>query len=76
MKEFIETLIKQLVDKPEKVQVTENAGEFTIVCEVKVGDGDLGKIIGKNGQTAYSLRTLIAAVSKKMGKRTVFEIID
>lgn len=76
MKEFIETLIKQLVDKPDKVQVTEKAGVNTLVCEVKVGDGDIGKIIGKKGQTAHSLRMLIAAVSKKKGKRTVFEIIE
>jgi len=76
VKEFIETLIKHLVDKPDKVQVTERNGERTIICEVKVGEGDMGKIIGKKGQTANSLRILIGAVSKKMGKRTVLEIIE
>ena len=76
MKEFIETLVKQLVDKPDEVYVTESTGERTIICEVKVGEGDMGKIIGKKGQTAHSLRTLISAVSKKMGRRTVMEIIE
>jgi predicted RNA-binding protein YlqC (UPF0109 family) len=76
MKEFIETLIKQLVDKPDKVEVTEIIGQGTVICEVKVGEGDLGKIIGKQGHIAHSLRKLIAAVSKKMGKRTIFEIIE
>ena len=76
MKDFIETLIKMLVDNPDKVEVTEKNGEHTVICEVKVGEGDIGKIIGKKGQTARSLRTLIAAVSKKMGKRAVFEIIE
>jgi predicted RNA-binding protein YlqC (UPF0109 family) len=76
LKEFIETLVKQLVDKPDEVYVTESTGERTIICEVKVGEGDMGKIIGKKGQTAHSLRTLISAVSKKMGRRTVMEIIE
>jgi predicted RNA-binding protein YlqC (UPF0109 family) len=75
VKEFIETLIKQLVDKPDEVQITEKIGERTVICEVKVGEGDVGKIIGKHGNTASSLRMLIAAVSKKLGKRTIFEII-
>ena len=76
MKEFIETLIKQLVDKPDNVQVTEKKGENTIVCEVRVGEGDIGKIIGKKGQTAHSLRMLVGAASKKIGKRTILEILD
>ena len=76
MKEFIETIIKQLVDKPDEVQVTEKIGEQTIICELRVGEGDVGKIIGKHGNTAISLRTLISAVSKKLGKRTVFEILQ
>jgi predicted RNA-binding protein YlqC (UPF0109 family) len=76
MKEFIETLIKHLVDKPDEVKVTEKVGESIVICEVKVGEGDIGKIIGKKGQTAHSLRTLISAVSKKLGKRAVFEIIE
>jgi uncharacterized protein len=75
MKKFIETIIKKLVDKPDEVKVAEKIGEQTIICELSVGEGDIGKIIGKHGNTAISLRTIIAAVSKKLGKRTVFEIL-
>jgi predicted RNA-binding protein YlqC (UPF0109 family) len=76
MKEFIEYIVKLLVDKPKEVSVTEKAGERTIIFGLKVGDGDLGKIIGKHGQTVTSLRMLIAAISAKQGKRTVLEIVE
>lgn len=76
MKEFIETIAKHLVDKPEEVQVTEIDGERTIVYELRVGAGDLGKVIGKRGQTAKSIRILLAAASAKRGKRAVLEILE
>lgn len=76
MKEFIEYIVKNIVDKPNEVRVTEKIGERTIICELRVGEGDVGKIIGKHGNTAISLRMLIAAVSAKQGKHTVFEIVD
>ena len=76
MKEFIEFIIKKLVDKPDEVQVSEIIGEQTIVLEVRVGDGDMGKVIGKGGQTARSLRTLLAAVAAKQRKHSVLEILE
>ncbi|MFH1699288.1 MAG: KH domain-containing protein [Candidatus Zixiibacteriota bacterium] len=76
MKEFIETIIKALVDQPDMVKLTEIQGERTTVYELHVGDGDLGKVIGKHGQTAKSIRTLIAAISAKKGKRAVLEILE
>ena len=76
MKEFIEYLVKQLVDRPDEVHVTEVNGVRTVVCELRVGDGDLGKVIGKNGQTARALRTITSAVSAKKGRRSVLEIIE
>lgn len=76
MKEFIEFIAKHLVDKPEEVRVTEVDGERTIVYELRVGEGDLGKVIGKRGQTARSLRTIIGAASAKSGKRAVLEILE
>lgn len=76
MKDFIETIAKQLVDKPEEVNVNEIDGERTIVYELRVGDGDLGKVIGKRGQTAKSIRILLAAASAKHGKRAVLEILE
>ncbi|RKY83280.1 RNA-binding protein [candidate division KSB1 bacterium] len=76
MKEFVEYIAKHLVDKPEEVTVTEVEGERTTVYELRVGDGDLGKVIGKRGQTAKSIRTLLGAASAKLGKRAVLEILE
>jgi len=76
MKGFIEYIAKSLVDKPEEVHVTEIDGERTVVYELRVGEGDLGKVIGKRGQTAKSIRILIAAASAKRGKRAVLEILE
>jgi predicted RNA-binding protein YlqC (UPF0109 family) len=76
MKEFIEFIVKSLVDNPEKVSVTEVEGERTTIFEVRVEKEDMGKVIGKKGQTAQSIRTLLGAVSGKQGKRTVLEILE
>ncbi|MCK5738327.1 KH domain-containing protein [bacterium] len=76
MKEFIELIVKNLVDDPDAVKVTEINGERTVVYELRVADGELGKVIGKHGQTAKSIRTLVAAASAKHGKRSVLEILE
>jgi hypothetical protein len=76
MKELIEYIAKSLVDFPDKVRVTEINGEKTVVFELRVGQGDLGKIIGKEGRTAKAIRTLITAASMKAGKRAVLEILE
>lgn len=76
MKEFILFIVKHLVDKPDAVKVNEIDGERTVVYELRVGDGDMGKVIGKRGQTAKSIRTLLAAASAKTGKRAVLEILE
>ena len=76
MKEFILFIVKHLVDKPDEVHVNEVDGEQTIVFELRVGQGDMGKVIGKHGQTAKSLRTLLAAASAKQGKRAMLEILE
>ena len=76
MKELIELIAKSLVDQPDAVKVNQVDGEKTIVYELRVGPGDLGKVIGKNGQTAKSIRTLVTAASAKMGKRAVLEILE
>ena len=76
MKEFIEFIIKHLVDKPDEVQVNEIVGKKTVVFELRVGKGDIGKVIGRHGQTARSLRILLSAAGAKQGKRSVFEILE
>jgi predicted RNA-binding protein YlqC (UPF0109 family) len=76
MKEFIETIARSLVDNPDQVIVKEVVGSRTTVYELRVAQGDLGKVIGKGGQTAKSIRTLLAAASARQGKRAVLEILE
>jgi len=76
MKDFLEFMVKHLVDKPHEVQINEIDGERTVVYELRVGQGDMGKVIGKHGKTAKSIRTLLAAASAKAGKRAVLEILE
>ncbi|RKX20862.1 MAG: RNA-binding protein [Candidatus Zixiibacteriota bacterium] len=76
MKDFIDYICRALVDSPDEVSVTEIEGSRTIVFELRVAQGDLGKVIGKAGQTAKSIRTLLAAVSARQGKRAVLEILE
>ncbi len=75
-KELIDFIIRALVDKPDEVQVTAVTGEKTTVYELRVGDGDLGKIIGKHGRTIRAIRTLLSAASTKENKRSVLEILE
>ena len=76
MKDLIEYIAKALVDNPEDVTVKEVEGEKTTVFELRVGSGDLGKVIGKHGRTARSIRTLLNAAATKTGKRAVLEILE
>jgi len=76
VKELIEYIAKALVDHPEQVVVKEIAGEKTLIYELRVGPGDLGKVIGKEGRTAKSMRAIIAAAAMKVGKRAQLEILE
>ena len=76
MKEMIDYIARRLVDKPDEVDVREVAGEKTTVYELRVGDGDLGKIIGKHGRTIRAIRTLLSAAATKENKRAVLEILE
>jgi len=76
MKSLIEQMAKALVDKPEEVAVTEVVGEKTTVYELRVDTSDLGKVIGKQGKTARSMRTILSAAGTKLGKRCVLEILE
>lgn len=76
MREFVEYIVRSLVDNPDQVEVTEVVGSRTTVYELRVAQGDLGKVIGKAGQTAKSIRTLLAAASARQGKRGVLEILE
>jgi len=74
--QLIEYIVKALVDLPEQVKVTAVRGEQTTVIELHVARDDLGKVIGKQGRTAQSLRTVLNAASTKLKIRSVLEIIE
>jgi hypothetical protein len=76
VKEFVEYIVKELVDNTLDVSVNEISGEKAIVYKVSVGEGELGKVIGKRGQTAHAIRTILNAIASKQGKRAVLEILD
>ncbi|MFQ5606387.1 MAG: KH domain-containing protein [Candidatus Zixiibacteriota bacterium] len=74
MQEFIMTVVRALVDSPDEVEVEEVLDERGAMYELRVAPTDLGKVIGKGGQTVRSLRTLISAIAAKHGKRVALEI--
>ena len=76
LKALIELIAKALVDKPDAVSVRETAGEQTTIIELRVAQEDLGKVIGKQGRTARSMRTILNAAGTKLGKRCVLEILE
>ena len=75
MKDILDVIIKNLVDNKEAVEINEVNGEKSVVYEVKVAEGDMGKIIGKQGRLAKSIRTVIKAVANKEHKRVTVEFI-
>ena len=76
MKALIEFMAKSLVDNPDEVVVSEIGGEKTALFELRVASSDIGKIIGKQGNTARAIRTIISAAGTKLDKRFVLEILD
>jgi len=76
MKDLIEEIAKALVDKPEEVSVHAIEGEQTTILELKVAQSDLGKVIGKQGRTARSIRTILGAAGMKLRKRFTLEILE
>jgi uncharacterized protein len=76
IKELIEDIAKALVDQPEQVIVREVEGEQVTVLELRVSPDDLGKVIGKQGRTARSIRTLLGAAGMKLNRRFTLEILE
>jgi predicted RNA-binding protein YlqC (UPF0109 family) len=76
MKDLLKAIAQNLVDHPEQVEVTAIEGNQTTVLELSVADGDLGKVIGKQGRTAHAIRTILNAGSGKRGKRYILEIVE
>jgi hypothetical protein len=73
---LVEQIAKALVDEPEQVSVQTVEGEQVTVLELRVGPNDLGKVIGKQGRTARSLRTILGAAGMKLHKRFTLEILE
>jgi uncharacterized protein len=76
VKALVEDIAKALVDVPNEVIVNEIDGEQVTVFELRVAQGDLGKVIGKQGRTARSIRTLLGAVGTKLNRRFNLEILE
>lgn len=76
MKQLIEDIAKALVDIPEEVTINEVEGEQTTVLELKVAASDVGKVIGKQGRTARSIRTILGAAGMKLNRRFTLEILE
>ncbi|MGD0840658.1 MAG: KH domain-containing protein [Candidatus Acidiferrales bacterium] len=76
MKELVEAIAKALVDNPDQVQVRSVEGEQVTVLELRVDPADLGKVIGRQGRTAKSIRTILGAAGMKIKKRLTLEILE
>lgn len=75
MKELVEYIVKSLVDKPEAVEVHETQGESVTIIEIHTAPEDAGKVIGREGRIANSIRAIVKAASAKQQKKVSVEII-
>ena len=75
MKELAELIVKALVDQPEHVQIKETEGDSVLILEVSVDPTDVGKVIGKEGRIANSIRTIVKSAAIKQGKKVTLEIL-
>ena len=76
MKDLVEFVAKQLVNHPEAVEVKETQGDTASILELKVAKEDLGRVIGKQGRTAKSIRTILNAAASRTNRKVVLEIIE
>lgn len=76
MKELVQFLAEQLVNNPTAVEVKETQGDTASVLELRVAKEDLGRVIGKQGRTAKSIRTILNAVASRTSRKVVLEIIE
>ena len=75
MKELVETIVRALVDDPDKVHINETAGESVVILEITVSPDDVGKVIGKEGRIANAIRTVVKAAAAKESKMVTVEIV-
>ena len=76
MRELLETIVKALVDNPDRVQVRAVEGEEVTILELRVDPSDVGKVIGRHGRNVNSIRTILAAAGMKLRKRITLEVLE
>lgn len=76
MRDLVQYISEALVDKPDEVSVTVLEGENSIIVELKVAPDDVGKVIGKGGQTAKALRKILSAAATKLKKKSLLQIVE
>ena len=76
MKELLLSMAKSLVDHPDEVTVTETDGDDGKVLELRVAEGDMGKVIGRQGRIAKEIRTIVKTVAQRTGEKVTVEIVD
>ena len=76
MKELVEYLARALVNEPDAVEVRETGADTTTVLELKVAREDLGRVIGKQGRTAKSIRTIVTAIASRAERKVVLNIVE
>lgn len=76
MKEVLEYVARALVDDPDAVEVTEVAGESSVILQLKVAPDDMGKVIGKRGRTVKAIRSVVRAAGSRQGLSTLVEIVE
>lgn len=76
LKEILESLVRAIVDKPEEISILETKGQKICIYELRVAKTDFGKVIGKHGQNALALRTILQSISAKKGIRVILDIFE
>jgi predicted RNA-binding protein YlqC (UPF0109 family) len=76
VKEVLEYIARAMVDEPEAVEVTEVAGERSVILQLRVAPDDMGKVIGKRGRTVRAMRSIVRAAGSRQGVTTLVEIIE
>jgi len=76
MKALLDLIVKSLVDRPDEVKLTEVSGTKVYVLELRVDKDDIGKVIGKHGQTVDAIRTILNASAAKLKKHVVLELLE
>jgi predicted RNA-binding protein YlqC (UPF0109 family) len=74
MREFLEFIVRHLVDHPELVVIDQVEAESTVTLTLRVGPGEVGRVIGRSGRTAQALRVLLSAAAARQGRRALLEI--